>query len=207
MQKFEQISALHDNAGSPEDLAALPQIVADPASRAVWARFQALTDLLDASEPVFTGDSLQRRVAAALADEPIPALTTPTATVVTLPAPRPARHWPGLAVAASVLMAALTGWYLQTSQQPGGVDTGLPLAERTVPAQPLPGDTEAPPPTIGAPLAAVADPAQVSSLPPEEYQRRINSYLVNFNEQRAQMGAPGVHPYVRVVGFENAPQP
>lgn len=205
MQKFEQISALHDNAGSPEDLAALPQIVADPASRAAWARFQALTDLLDDSEPVFVSDSLRRRVAAALADEPVPMPTT--ATVVTLPAPRPARHWQGLAIAASVLMAALTGWYLQTSLQPGRLDTGLPLAARSAPAQPSPAGAQAALPQRAAPLAAAADPAQVSSLPPEEYQRRINSYLVNFNEQRAQMGAPGVHPYVRVVGFENAPQP
>lgn len=207
MQKLEQISALHDNAGSPEDLAALAQIAADPACRDAWARFQALTDLLDESEPMLVGDTLRRRVTAALAAEPIPLPRPSTATITALPAQRPPRHWPGLAVAASVLMAALTGWYLQSVQRPGSVDAGLPLAEHPVQAQALPGGAGTGLPTATAEVAAIADPAQVSSLPPEEYQRRINSYLVNFNEQRAQMGAPGVHPYVRVVGLENAPQP
>ena len=32
--------------------------------------------------------------------------------------------------------------------------------------------------------------------------QRLQGYLVNFNEQRARLGVPGVHPYVRIVGFE-----
>lgn len=36
----------------------------------------------------------------------------------------------------------------------------------------------------------------------DEYDRRLNSYLVNFNEQRARLDTPGVHPYVHIVGYE-----
>lgn len=206
MQILEQISALHDDAGSREDLAALPRISADPASCAAWARFQTVTDLLDDADSHFAGDTLQRRVAAAIADEPTPVPEAPTATILQLPPPRPARRWPGMAVAASVLMAALTGWYLQSAQRPGASGGDVPVADEALPADALPLAAAEALPTGAAPLAG-ADPAQVSSLSPAEYQRRINSYLVNFNEQRAQMGAPGVHPYVRVVGFENAPEP
>ncbi len=31
---------------------------------------------------------------------------------------------------------------------------------------------------------------------------RLNEYLVNFNQQRSRLSAPGVNPYVRIVGFE-----
>jgi sigma-E factor negative regulatory protein RseA len=37
----------------------------------------------------------------------------------------------------------------------------------------------------------------------EEHQRRLNSYLVNYNAQRTSLGMPGVNPYVRIVGFES----
>ena len=38
-----------------------------------------------------------------------------------------------------------------------------------------------------------------------ELRRRLNSYIVNFNEQRDSLAVPNVHPYVRIVGFEKEP--
>jgi hypothetical protein len=35
-----------------------------------------------------------------------------------------------------------------------------------------------------------------------ELRRRLNSYIVNFNEQRDSLAVPNVHPYVRIVGFD-----
>ena len=61
------------------------------------------------------------------------------------------------------------------------------------------------------PAARPLAPMQVNSLtsvpasrvvPVGSYDQRLNGYLVNFNEQRARLGVPGVHPYVRIVGFE-----
>ena len=46
-------------------------------------------------------------------------------------------------------------------------------------------------------------PASSAALEPVGvYDQRLNGYLVNFNEQRQRLGVPGVHPYVRIVGFE-----
>lgn len=53
--------------------------------------------------------------------------------------------------------------------------------------------------------ASSLTPLQFAAIPPEvsAKNQRLNSYLVNFNEQRARFGAPSVHPYVRIVGFES----
>ena len=36
----------------------------------------------------------------------------------------------------------------------------------------------------------------------DETQQRMNSYVTDFNEQRARQPTPGVHRYVRIVGFD-----
>ena len=40
-----------------------------------------------------------------------------------------------------------------------------------------------------------------------EQRRRLNSYIVNFNEQRDSLTLPKLHPYVRIVGFHNEGRP
>lgn len=39
---------------------------------------------------------------------------------------------------------------------------------------------------------------------PMQQDQRLDSYIVNFNEQRVNRGVPGVHPYVRIVGYNAA---
>ena len=43
---------------------------------------------------------------------------------------------------------------------------------------------------------------QTAIVKADEAQQRMNPYLTNFNEQRARQRSPGVHPYVRIVGYE-----
>ena len=73
----------------------------------------------------------------------------------------------------------------------------LEVASRTTTQPLLRTVSETPRSTSSAETQAVA----------AQLQRRLNSYLVNFNEQRAQFTLPNVHPYVRSVGFETEPLP
>lgn len=208
MQTSERVSALVDGAGEADDLAAIAEITRDPAERARWARYALMGDVLRAADgKAGPGFDLSTRVRAALDAEPV--FAPGTAKVVPWPA-GPARRWPGaltgLATAASLAVVAFLGLQSQPSPPP----TALNPQAATAPAAPVanaPVSALALADTPGNAGAASPDPDQVSTLSPEEYQRRINRYLVNFNEQRAQMGVPGVHPYVRVVGLESTSTP
>lgn len=37
---------------------------------------------------------------------------------------------------------------------------------------------------------------------PMQHDERLDSYIVNFNEQRVNQGMPGTYPYVRIVGYD-----
>lgn len=188
MHTPEKISALLDSAGDRTDEGALAEIARDPAARRTWARYQMIGDSLrDPASSLATLD-FGTRVAAVIERTSL----TPIEVSIREPyrwRPRPAL---GLAAAASVAALLFSGWY-----------------SRPVPEAPTPlvaQQRDAPVTTSAATPESNNDAERVSVLSEEEYQRRINSYLVNFNEQRAQLGVPGVHPYVRVVGFESSPE-
>ncbi len=180
MQNFERISALVDSAGSDADRAALPAICDDPAARQTWARYQLIGDLIRDNVPSSAGVEFAARVAAAITEQK-PLL----ASIVTL-APQPrTRRWStpattGFAVAASAAMLGLFVWFSAYMTEPKALATADP------------SNTE-----MGA-------EDRVSSLSEADYKRRINGYLVNFNEQRRASSAPGAPPYVRLVGFDPA---
>lgn len=119
---------------------------------------------------------------------------TDSAEVIDLP---PRRDWrlplAGFAIAASV--CALTVVLVtnnQRSADPVQVEIAARATADPVPAEPLP---------VQAPSATVTP--EVRFVPASAYDQRLNGYLVNFNEQRTRLGVPGVHPYVRIVGFES----
>ncbi|MGR8920275.1 MAG: sigma-E factor negative regulatory protein [Gammaproteobacteria bacterium] len=114
----------------------------------------------------------------------------PAATVTTLPQPsRPSRApLAGLAIAASVAVLAVV---MILRGAPDTPTAGVEVADASV-ARPLAPATVAS--LRGAPVEQVR--------PVGAYDQRLNGYLVNFNEQRARRGVPGVHPYVRIVGFD-----
>ncbi len=183
MELSERISALLDDAGDAGDQAALGEIAQDQAARQTWARYQLIGDSLRGADPQLTS-VLGARVSAALAHETLVPTETSKVTIL-----RPKRWQPravaGLAAAAAVATLMFFGGSLRPA-----VDSPPVLATQT---------------GISTPQVA-PDSARVSVLSEAEYQRRINSYLVNFNEQRAQLGVPKVPPSVRVVDFEVAPQ-
>lgn len=107
-------------------------------------------------------------------------------------AARPARlPLAGLAIAAGVAALAVT----VLLRPPAAVPAGVPaLAVATPPVV-------ASPPQL-LPATAVAPLAVSAPAGPAVENARLRGYLVNFNEQRARRGVPGVHPYVRIVGYE-----
>ncbi len=112
---------------------------------------------------------------------------TQDANVVPLPAAesRAFRPLTGLAIAASVTVLAVV-FVLRSSPDP--VSPALELADRPAPAAAARPDLS---PPMGYTAAVPAGDA-----------RRLEGYLVNFNEQRSRHGVPGVHPYVRIVSFD-----
>lgn len=191
MHISEKISALLDNAGDRSDEDALAEIARDPAARRTWARYQMIGDSLrDAAGPLTTLDFGERVAAVIERASLVP--PAPTEAAILRPYRWRSRPALGLAAAASVAALLFSGWY---SRPPPVAPTPLVAQEMDAPVRALAATPE-----------SNSDAQRVSVLSEEEYQRRINSYLVNFNEQRTQLGVPGVHPYVRVVGFESAPE-
>lgn len=190
MHISERISALLDDAGDRTDEAALAEIAREPAARQTWARYQFIGEGLRAGAGPLPSPDFRSRVAAALERESPALRVTPPAAAIRRHS-RLRRPALALAAAASVVALVFSGWYAQSRFEGPSI---------------LQAQTGAPEATLATAPEANNDAQRVSVLSEQEYQRRINSYLVNFNEQRAQLGVPGVHPYVRVVGFESAPR-
>ena len=194
----EQLSAFVDDELDAPAGAFLARLVEDPESRERWARYHMIGDVLrDREAPLDL--ALGARVAAALATEPA-LLAPPAAKPARASTARvtPLRRW---GLAAGFAAAALLGASFVTRESPQPVavvaEQGSPAS---APVEPVSRDEV-------RPQAVAWD--ELRDVPPQnvEFHRRLNSYLVNFNEQRADLGVPGVHPYVRIVGFEAEPEP
>ncbi len=193
MQQHEQLSALMDG-----DLASIAhdfieQLESTPELRRAWTRYHLIGNALRAAEPAPAVGELATRVRVALAVEP--------AILARRPAQPPAasRRRPFAAVAMAVSVAALAVLALRGTGEPGA--TAPQVASTAAP----PVDATAR--ETAATLTWEAAPVANTTLQDAHRQmdRRLNAYLVNFNEQRSRLGMPGVHPYVRIVGFEAQP--
>ncbi|MCB1749261.1 MAG: anti-sigma 24 factor, partial [Gammaproteobacteria bacterium] len=121
------------------------------------------------------------------------AAATPRADVVPLPArDRLRAPLAGLAIAASV--AALSVVLVAGNRGEPTVTPALEVAQSGAVAPSVPAAAPAVDSIVGDEASGL--------VPAGAYDQRMNGYLVNFNEQRARLGMPGVHPYVRIVGFE-----
>jgi negative regulator of sigma E activity len=188
MYDKELISALVDDEASVSELSTLPALLGDVDARGAWQRYQAIGDLMRDGERGAAPVDLVRRVALQLAREES---LDSRAKVVPLPArpAAPARWQRALPLAAAAAVGAIAVGLWQTGEQ--GLVSQSAVAEQTGAA----GE--------GVNVAGLsAEVAQVSTLSADEYRRRMDTYLLNFNEQRSRMGVPQPHAYVRVVGFE-----
>lgn len=202
----EQFSALVDDESELPPAALVDVLLDDDAARRRWSRHHLIGDVLRDRDALLD-PGLAARIGAAIDAEPV--LLAPAA----LPSrPKPAsvaRRGPW-AVAAALAAIGFSGLMLAT-RAPVPTPAGSPLAVAP------PANAPAPMPAAMVAPGAGGEPQFVrwddtgvpSATDPRsvEFHRRLNSYLVNFNEQRSNLGVPGVHPYVRIVGFEGEEEP
>ncbi len=173
----EQLSALMDDE-LPADASreAIEQLLAESDSRAIWGRYHLIGDALRGTAP---------------------AARLPADNVVAFPGParrRLSRTGVGLAAAAALAAVALIiSPPAPQNSTPSGFAT-LPATAKTENIV-LAGN-------IRDDLSSTTPVNQTTIVQADEAQQRMNPYLTNFNEQRARQRTPGVHPYVRIVGYE-----
>lgn len=191
MQIDEQtLSSVMDGEGTTGE--ALAGVAATNGTRAAWARYHLIGDVLRDNSSAIAPPEFAASISALIADEP----TVLAPRQRTKSAMRPVA---GFAIAASVATLAVIG--IQR-MEPNNVNSPAPTIAAAPAATPVPATATT------APVFA-STVAETSPAPPEllhathPAQRRFNSYLVKFNEQRSTVGVPGVNPYVRIVGFES----
>lgn len=166
-----KISALMDgelDAGElHEPLAALHQ---DPGARDTWRTYHLISDALQGC--ALMRSDCRQRVAARLAQEPVPVAAQPS----TVRAPERARWFLPSALAASVAAVALVGWVAFAPQAP------LQLAKAPAPA-----------------VAQAERPAEPARLPLTSASR---DYLLAHQAFSPRNGLLGMAPYVRSVSSD-----
>ncbi len=144
-----------------------------------WERYHLISDALQGHLPAAFDAGFAARISEAINHEPLP-----QPVVRSLPA------WykpvTGLALAASVVLAALFG---------------LQLAQPDAQLTPNPALAAAPalPPPLPVQVVAFNPPANDLNPPADA---RLNSYLVNHNGQASRNSVNGMLPYVRMVGYQ-----
>lgn len=179
-KSLEQLSSLMDDELGPlEAERAIIEAGQDPQVRAAWARFHVVRDAVRNQIPERVAMDFADRVRAAIDAEP----------VIVAPSRRPSTRLKpvaGLALAASVAAIAVLG--VNAVSQRGGMESDAPAIAQSV----------SPPQSN-----LTASMVQIGRETEESMQSaRLNSYLVNHNELRANLGMQGLMPYARIVGYE-----
>lgn len=197
----ETLSALMDDEAEQLELRrVLHAGEQDPDVRRSWERYQLARSVMH-KEPWQPGVDLSAGIAAALADEPVPAIAPTVAPT------RWKMQLGRVAVAASVTLAVLVG--VRMINQDGMPDTNTMAAvERTAPAAGTPAmaaaSAQARPGAVLAGFSSHADQAepQQAAGPSAWQEQRIGSYLRRHAENSAQ-AAPNLVPYARAASLEN----
>jgi sigma-E factor negative regulatory protein RseA len=184
-EKLEQISALVDDELEQGSRFVLHALATDEGYKGAWNRYHLMGECLRGHLPVHVDLQLANRISRALHDEPV--LQGPHRWQRLL---KPAA---GLAIAASVAAIAILG----VRQIGSGPTTTMPPIASNAPT--LNNDYQTVTVTAGP---TPQEPARNYSTPVDDAQSRLNRYLVNYNEYRANSGVQGTLPYVRIVAHE-----
>lgn len=210
-EKLLKLSSYLDGECTEIERRAVDNGLNDPEMRACWARYHLIGQAMRAELPPYLDRQFADRLRQALGAEP----------TVLCPARRReswAKPLAGAAIAATVAAVAVFG---VRNMGTSSVSPNAAVATSTVtlpagspvvaqrPVAPAATLVEAP---VQAPLRAVGayGPGdafwgeldhEAAGAPMHSARSRLNSYIVNYSEQRAMMGSPGVLPYVKVVGY------
>ena len=183
---------MDDELSGDEPAGAIDQIAEQSDLVSTWGRYHLIGQVIRDNE------GIQSAAGSRPADDNVVPLQQPPTK------PGSSRLAPvasGFAIAASV--AALTVVLVTQSNKPASDIPTAGLPEATPAIAEL-----APAPAL--PVAELQRVAETRAVSPEaaasneiRQEHRLDGYLVNFNEQRSRLGVPSVHPYVRIVSFEN----
>ncbi|MCC6202420.1 MAG: sigma-E factor negative regulatory protein [Gammaproteobacteria bacterium] len=192
-EKLEILSAMVDDELDIESQQSLTdELLANPAMKGAWRRYNLIGEVLREE----------------YAREPRTAMR-----------PQPVQPWHHVPQSASAAKPLLARWMPIAASMVLTVVGTITVTGMLRDARPSlgPGEIRAiveQLPVVQTPTADMADAAasdanQVALVRyeesvPMEHDERLESYIVNFNEQRVNRGMPGVHPYVRIVGYETA---
>jgi sigma-E factor negative regulatory protein RseA len=209
---LNRVSAFADGECSETESRAALASLNNAETRATWSRYQLIGDAMRGDMPRFIDGGFAGRVQQALALEP--AILAPVARQ-----PAWLRPVAGVAIAATVAAVAVfgVGQRAGVTTAPDGIQSAMiakppvnDVAVGVIDAPPVFMEMQSVPVAVGrTPMDAGAlinaDEAWMQassaagSLPPAH--SRLNSYIMNYSEQRTMMGSPGVLPYAKVVGY------
>ncbi len=187
----EQISALMDDELGNEPNSVLQELGKDDEQRQIWTRYHLIGDCLRGKLPEHIDLDIADRVREAIQSEP--SILAPSHTTNFL---KPVL---GFAIAASVAVIAILA-IQQTNTTPS-----LSVPSQSIAIQQSTPVTQ----QLASNLVAQGNTQRVQQLPVSTHINagsRLNRYLVNYNEYRANVGIRSILPYVRIVSYETEEQ-
>ncbi len=184
-QKREQLSALVDDELTQEASSVIESLLEDNDAKQTWTRYHLIGDSLRGHLPGHIED-ISGNVSQALASEPT--ILAPAKKSTSRASSNLMKPVMGFAIAASVAAVAIFN-VQQAKQLP---ETGQPVIAQSSIATSQPSLATSP--QLVNQQSAQAQVYQVRNADP-----RLNRYLVNYNEYRANTGVSGMPPHVRMV--------
>ncbi len=188
-QKREQLSALVDDELTHETSSVIKSLLEDSEAKKTWERYHLIGDSLRGHLPE-SYENTADRVSSAIASEP-------TILAPRKKSPDIMKPVMGFAIAASVAAVAIFN-VQQAKQIP---ETGQPVIAQSSIATSQPSLAT----SIATPQLVNQQAGQAQGYQAINVDYRLNRYLVNYNEYRANTGVSAMPPHVRMVA--NEPEP
>ncbi len=187
-KKREQLSALVDDELTQEATSVIESLLEDNEAKETWARYHLIGDSLRGHLPGHIGD-ISSGVSQALASEPT--ILAPAKKSANRKSSDLMKPVMGFAIAASVASVAIFN-VQQARQIP---ETGQPVIAQSSIATSQPSLVT----SIATPQLVNQQTGHAQVYQAKNVDPRLNRYLVNYNEYRANTGVSGMPPHVRMV--------
>ena len=196
-QKREQLSALVDDELTQEASSVIESLLEDDEAKETWARYHLIGDSLRGHLPGQIGD-ISGNVSQAIASEPT--ILAPAKKSANRKSSDLMKPVMGFAIAASVAAVAIfnvqqANQISETGQIP---ETGQPVIAQSSIATDQPSFTT----SIATPQLVNQETGQAQIYQAVNIDYRMNRYLVNYNEYRANKGVSGMPHHMRMVANE-----
>ncbi len=190
-QKREQLSALVDDELTHKSSPVIDSLLEDNEAKETWTRYHLIGDSLRGHLPEHIGN-ISTNVSQAIALEPT--ILAPAKISANRKSSDLMKPVVGFAIAASVAAVAIFN-VQQARQIP---ETGQPVIAQSSIATSQPSLVT----SIATPQLVNQQTGQAQVYQAKNIDPRLNRYLVNYSEYRANTGVSGMPPHVRMVANE-----